>query len=289
MNYTLVNHPLLDLFNKENRADREELPHPISMDQSVMRTSLIPQLVESLGRNHSRQINEACFYELGRVFKRIGGVPVQTETVSLGMMGPVGRSLLAKRAPVSDEEMFVWLRGLVEKLLAAQHLHEVSFQAEDRPEFEAGKAVSVVLDGESIGCMGLVNKTARAEWRLNGPVAAAELQLEALLKNAFEIRKTQDLAPFPSMSRDIALVVDQSVQHEDVVTLIRKADPKDLESFGLFDIYQGKGIEKGRKSLAYNFVYRSAQQTLTDKKVNKVHQKLTDFLCEKLGATLREG
>ncbi len=91
------------------------------------------------------------------------------------------------------------------------------------------------------------------------------------------------------MSRDIALVVDQSVQHEDLVALIQKADPKDLESFGLFDIYQGKGIEKGRKSLAYNFVYRSAKQTLTDKKVNKAHQKLTDFLCEQLGATLREG
>ena len=71
LNYTLVNHPLLDLFNRDNRASREELPHPISMDQSVMRTSLIPQLVESLGRNHSRQIDEACFYELGRVFNRV--------------------------------------------------------------------------------------------------------------------------------------------------------------------------------------------------------------------------
>ena len=289
MNYTLVNHPLLDLFNKENRSIREELPHPISMDQSVMRTSLIPQLVESLGRNHSRQINEACFYEVGRVFNRVDGAPVQTEIVSLGMMGPVGRTLLDKRAPVSAEEMFVWMKGLVEKLLAAQRLHTVSFKAEDRPEFEAGKAVSIVLDGESIGCMGLINKTAKAEWRLNGPVAAAELQLEALLKNTFEITKTQDLAQFPSMSRDIALVVDQSVTHEDVVALIQKADPGDLESFGLFDIYQGKGIEQGRKSLAYNFVYRSATQTLTDKKVNKAHQKLTDFLCQQLGATLREG
>ncbi|MBC8457130.1 MAG: phenylalanine--tRNA ligase subunit beta, partial [Deltaproteobacteria bacterium] len=134
-----------------------------------------------------------------------------------------------------------------------------------------------------------VNKVARAEWRLNGPVAAAELQLEALLKNAFEITKTQNLAQFPSMSRDIALVVYQSVQHTDLVALIQKADPKDLESFGLFDIYRGKGIEKGKKSMAYNFVYRSAMQTLTDNKVNKAHQKLMDFLCEQLGATLREG
>jgi phenylalanyl-tRNA synthetase beta chain len=288
MNYTLVNHQLLDLFNKDNRERREELPHPISMDQSVMRTSLIPQLVESLGRNHSRQVNEACFYELGRTFNRIDGTPVQTETVSLGMMGPVGRTLLSKRAPVSDEEMFVWMKGLVEQLLAEQNLDAVSFKAEDQPEFEAGQALSVLVDGEVVGCMGLVNKTARDEWRLTGPVAAAELNLEALLKNAFQINKTEELAQFPSMSRDIALVLGEVVKHEEVVALIEKANPKDLESFGLFDVYQGKGIDKGKKSLAYTFVYRSVKQTLTDKKVNKAHQKLTDFLCKQLGATLRE-
>jgi phenylalanyl-tRNA synthetase beta chain len=289
MNYTLVNHPLLDLFNKENCESREELPHPISMDQSVMRTSLIPQLVESLGRNHSRQVNEACFYELGRVFNRVDNVPVQAETVSLGMMGPVGRGLLDKRAAVSEEEMFVWMKGLIEKLCAMQNLKAVSFKAEDRPEFEPGKAVSILLNGETIGCMGLVNKTARDEWRLTGPVAAAELCLDALLEKAFEISKTEDLAQFPSMSRDIALVLDESVKHEEVVKLVEKANPKDLESFGLFDVYQGKGIEKGKKSLAYTFVYRSAKQTLTDKKVNKAHQKLTDFLCKQLGASLRDG
>jgi phenylalanyl-tRNA synthetase beta chain len=289
MNYTLVNHPLLDLFNPENRASREELPHPISVDQSVMRTSLIPQLVESLGRNHSRQIDEACFYELGRVFNRADGAPVQTEMVSLGMMGPVGRTLLEKRAPVSEEEMFVWMKGLVERLLSAQKLSAVSFQAEDRPEFAAGKAVAILMDGEAVGCMGLVNKTARAEWRLAGPVAAAEIRLEALLEKSFTIAKVQDLAQFPSMSRDIALVLDESVRHEDVVALIEKSNPKDLESFGLFDVYQGRGIEKGKKSMAYTFTYRSAKQTLTDKKVNKEHQKLSDVLCKQLGATLREG
>ncbi|VGO22502.1 phenylalanine--tRNA ligase subunit beta [Pontiella sulfatireligans] len=289
LNYTLVNHPLLDLLNKDDRESREELPHPISVDQSVLRTSLIPQLVESLGRNHSRQVNEACFYELGRSFSRVDGAPVQTETVSLGMMGPVGRSLLEKRAPVSEEEMFVWMKGLVGKLLSSQKLTSVSFKAEDRPEFEAGKAVSVFVDGEAVGCMGLVNKTARDEWRLTGPVAAGEIKLETLLKNSFQVAKTQDLAQFPSMSRDIALVLDESVKNEDVVQLIEKSNPKDLECFGLFDVYQGKGIEKGKKSLAYTFVYRSARQTLTDKKVNKVHQKLIDFLCKQLGASLREG
>ncbi len=120
-------------------------------------------------------------------------------------------------------------------------------------------------------------------------MAAAELKLDVLLKHAFSVSKVKDLAQFPSMSRDIALILDEAVQHEDVVKLIEKANPKNLERFGLFDVYQGKGIEPGRKSLAYTFVYRSEKQTLTDKKVNKVHQKLSDFLCQQLSASLREG
>jgi phenylalanyl-tRNA synthetase beta chain len=225
LNYTLVNHPLLDLFNKENRDIREELPHPISVDQSVMRTSLIPQLVESLGRNHSRQVNESCFYEIGRTFNRVDGATVQTETVSLGMMGPVGRSLLEKRAPVSEEEIFGWMKGLIERLLAVQHIDTFKFEAEDRPDFESGKALSILANGKTVGCMGLINKTARSEWRLTGPIAAAELNLEPLLKNTFQVSMVEDLAQFPSMSRDIALVLDESVKHEDVVVLIEKANP----------------------------------------------------------------
>ena len=204
-------------------------------------------------------------------------------------MGSVGRSLLEKRAPVSDEEMFVWMKGLVERVFAAQRVDAIEFKAEDRPDFEAGKALSIWVDGKAVGHMGLINQAARSEWRLTGPIAAAELKLDALLEKAFQISKVEDLAQFPSMSRDIALLLDDSIKHEDVVRLIEKANPKDLECFGLFDVYQGKGVEKGKKSLAYTFVYRSAKQTLTDKKVNKTHQKLIDFLCKQLGATLREG
>ena len=289
MNYTLVNHTLLDLFDSTNKAEREELPHPISMDQSVMRTSLVPQLVESLGRNHSRQINEACFYELGRVFNRKDGAPVQDERVSLGMMGPVGRTLLQKRASISDEEMFVWMKGLIEQLLNAQDLEAVEFKQKDRPECEKGQALHIFVNRECIGWMGLAHSKAKAEWRLTDPIAIAELRLDPLLKNSGKITPIEPLASFPAMSRDIALIVDESVQHADVEALIQKAKVKDLESFTLFDVYRGKGVEKGKKSLAYAFVYRSSKQTLTDKKVNKSHQKLIQFLCNKLGATLREG
>ena len=222
------------------------------------------------------------------MFHRVKGGVVQRETISLGMMGPVGRGLLNKRAPVTEEEMFVWLKGLIERIAAAQNL-EFEFQAEDAPEFEPSKALAVTLNGDTVGRMGLVNKTARDEWRLIMPIAAAELDLAVLLGQAFAINKTVELAQFPAMSRDIALIVDETVEHEQISKLIKKANPKDLESFGLFDVYQGKGVEKGKKSLAYTFTYRSAKQTLTDKKVNKAHEKLTGYLLKELGATLRDG
>ena len=288
MNYTLTNHALLDLFDAGNRSEREALPHPISADQSVLRPSLMPQVVESLGRNHSRQVPEACFYELGRTFRRRDGAPMQFETVAVGMMGPVGRPLLQKRAPVSEEEAFGWMKGFVERLLAVQKVDDVSFVPEDAPAYEPGKALSVRAGGERIGRLGLINAKARDEWRLTGPVPAAELSLDALVANAFRIAEVEEPAQYPAMSRDVALVVDESTTHEEVANLIEKASPKDLESYALFDVYRGKGLEKGRKSMAYGFVYRSPSRTLTDKKVNKAHQKLVDFLCNRLDASLRE-
>ena len=287
LNYTLVSDGLLDRFDEENRRAREALPHPISEDQSVLRTSLIPQLVESMGRNQARQIDEVCFYELGRVFNRKGDVLVQEERVSIGLMGPVGRSPLAKRAPVEPEEAFVWLKGLVEQLLEAQGLRAVSFVVADAAPFEAGQVLWVMNGDVMVGELGLVRSEIREEYRLGGPVAVAELSLDGLLAEAERIDSAQEIPVYPSMGRDLALVVDLDVTHEAVIAWVAKAKPKDLERVELFDIYTGKGMEKGKKSLAYHFVYRSPTQTLTDKKVNKVHQQLMDLLCRELPATIR--
>lgn len=287
LNYTLVSDGLLDRFDAENRGSREALPHPISEDQSVLRTSLVPQLVESMGRNQARQIEEVCFYELGRVFNRGADALVQEERISIGLMGPVGRDRLAKRAPVEPEEAFVWLKGLVEQLLAEQGLRAVGFVAADVAPFEAGQALQVLNGDVRVGWMGLVRSEVREAYRLGGPVAVAELSLEALLAEAERIDPAEEIPVYPSMGRDLALVVDAGVTHEAVMEWVAKAKPKDLERVELFDVYTGKGMEKGKKSLAYHFVYRSSKQTLTDKKVNKAHQQVMELLCRELSATIR--
>jgi phenylalanyl-tRNA synthetase beta chain len=288
MNYTLVNHPLLDLFGSADRAVREELPHPISAEQSVLRTSLIPQMVESLGRNKSRQIDEAVFFEIGRTFVKTDNGPVQTEKVCLGLMGTAGRGALDKQRALSDEEVFLWLKGLVGNLLASQKIPAVRFQPSDHPAFEAGRAVDVLSGKEKIGVMGLIHAAARKEWRLNDPVAAAELNLEPLVSGKGNAREIKDIPLYPSVERDFAFVVDEAVRHEEILKAVQSSAPAELEKVELFDIFRGKGIEKGRKSLAYSFVYRSPAETLTDEKVNALHEAIGKKVCTAVAAVIRE-
>ncbi|MFA7256265.1 MAG: phenylalanine--tRNA ligase subunit beta [Kiritimatiellales bacterium] len=296
MNYTLVSHPLLDLFGKDDAAAREELPHPISAEQSVLRTSLIPQMIESLGRNKSRQIDEAVFFEIGRTFAKT----VQTEKVCLGLMGPAGRGALDKQRAISEEEVFLWLKGLVSNLLAAQKVSNVSFQGlpalsdegvegENCGAFEAGRAVKVLSGKKEIGVLGLINSKARKEWRLNDPVAAAELNLEPLISNVWKRSAVQDIPTYPATERDFAFIVDEAVCHEEILAAVQSAAPSELESVNLFDVFRGKALEKGKKSMAYSFVYRSPSGTLTDEKVNGFHEAVGKKVCAAVSAVIREG
>ena len=284
MNYTLVNHPLLDLFGKSD--DREELPHPISAEQSVLRTSLIPQMIESLGRNKSRQINDAVFFEIGRTFTK--GAQ-QTEKVCLGVMGKPGRAALDTQRSLTDEEIFLWLKGLVINLLAAQKVAKVKFQPlEEHGAFEKGCALKVMSGKIQLGVIGLINSKARKEWRLNDPVAAAELDLEPLVSNAWNIATMKDIPLYPATERDFAFIVDESVRHEEIIKAINGGAPAELEKVELFDIFRGKSLEKSKKSMAYSFIYRSPKGTLTDDKVNKIHEKAGQRVCKASGAVIRE-
>jgi len=285
LNYTLVNNPLLDLFGKND--DREELPHPISTDQSVLRTSLIPQMIESLGRNKSRQINDAVFFEIGRTFTKGA---VQTEKVCLGVMGTPGRAALDTMRSLNEEEIFLWLKGVVCNLLAAQNVTKVKFQTlENYGAFDEGRALKVMSGKVQLGVIGLINSKARKEWRLNDPVAAAELDLEPLVSNVWKIGTVKDIPLYPATERDFAFIVDESVRHEAIIKAINGEAPAELEKIELFDIFRGKSLKKGKKSMAYSFLYRSPKGTLTDEKVNKFHEAAGQRVCKATGAVIREG
>jgi phenylalanyl-tRNA synthetase beta chain len=135
--------------------------------------------------------------------------------------------------------------------------------------------------------MGLVSERVRNEWRLVDPVAVLELDLAPLVAQALRIPVSRALGTFPSVDRDVALVVDDGISHEAILKTIWTVAPPELVDVRLFDIYRGEGVGKNRKSMAYSLTYRSMEKTLTDEMANGFHEKVKAAICTDVGAEIR--
>ncbi len=285
-NYSLVSPRLLDTFRADDPSSRIILPHPVSHDQSVLRTTLIPQMVVTLGRNHARQAAaHAALFEIGRTFSP----GKEEDRLVLGLMGPAGRPPLDRRRAVTIPEMFLWLKGILEALLPANNPSRPwGLSPADIPFLTPGTAMQILVHGQSAGTAGILAPNIAAEWRFAGPVAVAEITLEPLLEDFRRIPSFSPPAQYPAIQRDVAVIVNESVKHEDVLRVIRAAAPKELASVELFDIFKGEAIGSGKKSMAYSLQYRSAQRTLTDEEANAFHAAVIEALRRELAAVVRE-
>jgi phenylalanyl-tRNA synthetase beta chain len=289
MNYSFLSQDLLDTFGADDAARRVALPNPVSSDYAVMRDSLVPQMVDSLGRNLSRQVLDAGFFEIGKVFlKNDKGSIVEEDRLCIGLMGKVGREYLDARRAVDPDEMFLWLKGLVQALCVSQHLDGVELARIEKPSLESGWAVSVSLGGIPCGAMGLLAAPIRRKWRMAEPVAVAELSLRPVVARMFRVPQARVAPAYPSITRDVAMIVKQDVTHEDVLKIIWKSAPPELTEVKLFDIFTGKAVGAARKSLAYSLIYRSLERTLTDEDANRYHEAIKKSLKSDLGADIRE-
>lgn len=289
MHYSFLSAAELDAFDARQVAQRLVLPNPVSADYAVMRDSLLPQLVGTLGRNASRQVTDCALFEMGRVFTRDAtGQPCEEERVALGLLGPVGRSALDGRRPVSNEEAALWLKGAIEKLVQALHADEVGLQPCEHPAMEPGWACTITLAGKSVGTLGVVSAAMRHQWRLNSPLAVAELRAEPLLTRCFAQRIVNDVPAFPGIRRDIAFLAADSVSHSDVVATIRKSAFSELTSVELFDTFMPKENNDSMRRLAYSLEFRSPSRTLTDDEVNLALDTIMRSLKEDLKVIIRD-
>ena len=289
VNYSLVSDALLDMFHPQDRAVRVAIPRPLSADQSVLRTSLVPQLVETLGRNRAHQVEDAALYEIGRVWRRTSdGAIEETTRLAIGLLGPVGRAGMDRRRAIEPSEMFLWAKGLLEALLAAMRIETWSLQPASHPALENGVAVDVLVAGRPAGALGLVPRRIRGEWRLNDPVAVLDLDVDTLTAAALAIPSFREIPAYPSVARDVAMIVADDVRHEDIEQVIRRHAPAELESVRIFDIFKGGSIGPGRRSVAYSLTYRSAARTLTDEEANGYHEVVKSALRRELRAEIRE-
>jgi phenylalanyl-tRNA synthetase beta chain len=275
---------------EECRMQNEELvllANPLSSDMDALRPSLLPGLVHSLRHNVSRNNYDAALFEIGRVFGSQGGAIREERRVGVALTGQ--RALPFWSGDNRDAKFDSYdLKGLVEEFLEQFGLRGVAFAKRAESTALFLESAAVTLGGKvPLGELGQLQPALARKYDLRDAVFLAEFNLDVLIQKRNPTKAFKVLPQFPSSRRDVAMVVPESVTHEAVLQTVKQAKAANLESVELFDIFRGKGIPEGCKSVAYAFTYRAADKTLTDTDVNSAHERVLNSLKTQLKAEVR--
>ena len=248
--------------------------NPLSAQFSVLRPSLLPGLLASVAHNRHRERTDVRLFELGACMTRSG----ETRRVAVAMIGAGGSThWSAAHRPVD----FFDVKGLVEAVAAALGVDVTLNEASPPPYLVRGRAATASIDGRAVGSLGMLAHAIVASVGLSSAedVYVAELDLDALTASRTGAPlKVKPLPRYPSIARDISIVVDETLPAETVRGTIRAAAPETLVSVREFDRYQGKGVPEGRVSLSLRLLFRALDRTLTDAEVETAMKKILDAL-----------
>ncbi len=281
---TLVSHANCRL----PEAEVVKLANPLSADMDVLRPSLLPGLLDTLRHNLNRKNYDLALFEIGRVFTNVNGQPKEERRVAIAL---TGQRALAFWSGDDREAKFdaMDLKGLVEDLLEHFGLRGIQFGKRAEPTALYLESAAVTLGGRlHLGELGQLLPALAKQYDLRDAVFLAELRLDELFARRNATKSFKPLPQFPASRRDVAMLVPEATTHDSVLSAVKQAKPANLESVELFDVFRGKNVPAGQKSLAYAFTYRAADKTLTDNDVNAAHTKTVDALKQKLQATVRE-
>ena len=284
VNQTLVAPPTAALTPLPSDLTQMKLQNPLNEDLSILRPSLLPGLLQNLRTNVARQTLDVRLFEIGRVFAARGGKPHERRSLALAATG--GRAPNAWEADtLAAKADYYDVKGAVEALLARLKVPAVEFVPQQTPGGLFAQWAQVKAGNKALGEIGVLQEKIGREFDLRDPVALAELDLEEVLAAARWSKAYRPLAQCPSVQRDVALVLDAATTHEQVMAVFSRCRKNLVESIRLFDIFSGKTIPSGKKSMAYSLTYRAADRTLTDAEVNKAHAEIvarlkTELQCE---------
>jgi len=287
-------------------AETVALANPLSSDMDVLRPSLLPGLIHSLRHNVSRKNYDVALFEVGRVFQRAAGVPPAEQNKKQSCQQDAGSTFKEERrvaiALTGQRALPFWsggerdakfdihdLKGLLEEFFEQFGLRGMTFTRQADPD-KSGflESATISLGKNQLGEFGQLSPVLAKKYDLRDAVLLAELNLDLLLARRNPAKSFKPLPQFPAIRRDVAMLVAEATTHDAVLQVVKKTKPANLEAVELFDVFRGKPVPEGQKSLAYAFTYRAADKTLTDAEVNAAHTKVVDALKAQLKATVRE-
>jgi len=278
-------------FSALGRASAEEverlrLRNPFSLDQSVLRPSLVPGILSCVRLNLNRRREAIRFFEIGTAFRAApaGGRPEESRRLAGALTGLRG---FPSWSESPDRVDFYDLRGLVEDSFEALRLAPPRFEAGEVPTLDPRFSVHVLLGTEQVGVAGRIDATRAGAFDLREPVFVFELLLDKIADMALELQQFRSLPRFPAVTRDLAVVVDENVGYAEVTATILEAGRPLLAGHRLFDLYRGAQVPDGKKSLAFGLTFRLEDRTLRDEEVDGTLASIVDALRDRHGASLR--
>jgi phenylalanyl-tRNA synthetase beta chain len=264
------------------------LRHPLSGDMNTLRPSLLPGLLDSLRYNISRKNNDVALFEIGRVFAlQPDKTCKEQRRLALAMTG--ARWPLYWDGADRDARCNLFdLKGALEEFLDQFGLHGVTWSRQEQSRSFFLESATIGLGKLALGEIGRLSPALARQYDLRDAVLLAELDFDELLARRLPSKSFKSLPQFPAIRRDVAMLVPEATTHEAVTGVVKKVRPANLEKVELFDIFRGKNMAPGQKSVAYAFTYRHAARTLTDAEVNAAHEKLVEQFKQSLHATIRE-
>lgn len=262
-----------------------ELENPVNKEMPLLRTSIVPQLLDVIRRNKNVGERDLRIFELGKVFWSEGGDLREKWMLAGAMTGRAER----RSWDGSDRGVdFFDGKGVLEGLAEALDVDTPETACYDGPMLEAGASARLLLAGEDVGVLGMVAGPVLDAREVSDPVFAFEMDLDVLCALCGRVGAYEETPRYPKVRRDMALVVDEGCASGDIVSEVKGLDEPLLVDIEVFDIYRGEQLAFGKKSIGYGLTYMSREKTLTDEEVDVAHSRIVSHLVGKFGASLRQ-
>jgi phenylalanyl-tRNA synthetase beta chain len=278
-------------WEEEDKKRLVGLSNPMNTDMNTLRPSLLVGLFDSVAHNHAHKNNSVALFEIGRIFRNEPHI-VERRSLAIVLSGLRQPEFWAgedRNAHFDSSD----LKGIIEEFMEKFGVRGVVYKQLQSPHDLYLEGAEVSLGGKlPLGRIGQLHPKRfdifrNYDHKIRGHVFFAEFDLDLLIGKRNPAKSFRALPQFPSSRRDVAMLVPETTTHDAVLQAVKQAKAANLEGVELFDVFRGKGIPEGQKSLAYAFTYRATDKTLTDVEVNAAHEKLVAQFKQSLGATVR--
>ncbi len=287
VNYTFINpasYGMICLNEHDKLRNSIKIANPLSEEQAVMRTVLLPGLLKNIRENLARKNDNLGFFELGTVFYP-SDKPLPLEVLKVGAVvaGNTEPNWLKNVVPMD----YFYLKGLAEDLLSRLGIGEVTFTAAEHPAFHPGRTAKVSKGDREIGIIGEVHPEVCENYNIKSRVTAFEFNADVLFELSQPIKMSKEITRYPAIKRDIAVVLPVTVTYAEARQLIETDQSGLLQEVEVFDVYTGGQVPEGYKSMAFRLVFKSSEKTLTENEVIPIVDEILVRLKNQWGALQR--